>query len=314
MTLSSSNLRIFEAVARQQSFTRAALELGVRQPYVSAQIAALEAKLDLTLLRRVGRRVYLTDAGTQLYDRARGLLNGLAAAEQAMAGLRSRVAGRLECATTIIPAEYILPAFLENLMEVYPGLQVVLQVSGSREVEAAVLDGRYELGITLSHTIPERLDGLRLGKDELVVVVSPAHRLARRDSIFPGDLATETLIVREASSGTRIFVESVFKQLGLTIRQGPELNNNEVIKALVANRLGIAILSTRAVSREVESGRLRALRLRGVRFERPITLIVNKQQPLTKIACLFQSLLGAWCDSHLERFEETISPASELLS
>ena len=304
MILNFSNLRIFEAVARQQNFSRAAEELAVSQPYVSTQVAELESKLDLILFRRVGRRVYLTDAGNQLYAHAKGLLAQLLLAEEGMAALRSTIAGRLECATTIIPAEHILPPFLESLAEAYPGLQVVLQVSGSKEVETSVLSGRCELGITLSHAIPEGLETTVLGRDELAVVVSAAHHLANKESITPDELAAGTLIVREPGSGTRIFVETVFKRLGLPVRYGPELNNNEVIKALVASKLGIAILSTRTIAGDVQSGRLRALKLKDVKLERPITLIVRDGQALTAAAQTFKSMLVSYCAAHLDKLKE----------
>jgi DNA-binding transcriptional LysR family regulator len=102
--LTFSSVRIFEAVARHNNFSRAADELGVSQPYVSNQIAELEQKLDLILFRRIGRRVYVTDAGNRLYAHAKSLLSQLAVAEESMAALRSKVLGRLECASGVIPA------------------------------------------------------------------------------------------------------------------------------------------------------------------------------------------------------------------
>src|SRR5262245_3692868 len=105
--LTSANLRIFASVARHSSFSRAADALGVSQPYVSAQIAELEQKLDLVLFRRVGRRVYLTDAGERLNGHAKSVLAQLGLAEESMAELRRKVLGRLECATTVIPAQHI---------------------------------------------------------------------------------------------------------------------------------------------------------------------------------------------------------------
>lgn len=289
------NLRIFECVARHSNFSRAAEELAVSQPYASTQIAELEQRLGLVLFRRVGRRLYLTDAGTRLHGHAKSLLSQLAIAEARMAELRERVLGRLECATVVIPAQHLLPPFLEQLAETHPGLQVVLHVSGSREVEAMVLDGRVEVGLTLSRTIPDGLDGVEVGRDELVIALGPSHRLAAKATIAPLALAAETLIVREPASGTRVFVETVFAGLGLPLRYGTELNNNEVIKSLVATGVGAAVLSRRAVAEDVRANRLRALTLEGVDLSRPIRVVVKRGQPLTALAETFRRLLLAFC-------------------
>lgn len=289
--LTFSNLRIFEAVARHNNFSRAAEELAVSQPYVSNQIGELEQKLALILFRRVGRRVYLTDAGNRLYAHAQSLLAHLGVAEESMAELRMKVLGRLECATTIIPAQHILPAFLERLSETHPDLQVVLHVSGSREVESTVISGKFEVGITMSPLIPDELEGLEIGRDEMQVVLSPRHNLAQKAAVTPQEVSTETLIMREPASGTRVFIESVFSQLGLPIRYGSELNNNEVIKSLVAAGVGIAILSTRAVAEDVRAGRLHAAKLDGVDLSRPIRLVSKKARILTAAAKTFHSLL-----------------------
>lgn len=298
--LSFSNLRIFEAVARHNNFSRAAEELAVSQPYVSNQIAELEEKLDLILFRRVGRRVYLTDAGNRLYAHATSLLSQLNAAEESMAELRSKVSGRIECATTSIPAQHILPLFLEQLGETHPSLQVVLHISGSKEVEAMVTSGRVELGITMSQTIPDELEGTEIGRDDLVVILSPGHHLGGKDTVTLEELAIEPLIVREPTSGTRAFIEGLFLRSRLQIRYGPELNNNEVIKSMVVAGVGIGILSTRVVGQDVRAGRLRAAKLQGVELWRPIQVVVRRSQVLTATAKTFRSLLLSFCGDHIE--------------
>jgi DNA-binding transcriptional LysR family regulator len=208
-----------------------------------------------------------------------------------MAELRMKVLGRLECATTIIPAQHLLPPFLEQLSETHPGLQVVLHVSGSREVESTIMNGRFELGITMSPTIPDELEGVEIGRDELQVVLSPRHVLARQEKVTPAEVSAETLIMREPASGTRVFIESIFSELRLPIRYGPELNNNEVIKSLVAAGVGIAILSTRAVAEDVRAERLCAVKLDGRDLSRPIRVVAKKAQALTPAAKIFRTLL-----------------------
>lgn len=286
-----TGLRIFESVARHSSFSRAAEELRVSQPYVSNQIHELEAKLRVMLFRRVGRRVYLTEPGTLLNRHANELLQRVANAERETAELREVIVGRLDLATVVIAAEHVLPPALGKFRAQYPEVAINLKVYNSRQVEEAVVDGLYEVGITLSHALPENLNAEKFGIDELVVVVGKQHRLAEEVIVDAPTLSRENLLVRESSSGTRLFVESKFSEMGIHLTYGLELNNNQVIKALVESNLGIAILSSRTVEAEVAAGRLSSLRVEGVSLERPLSLLSRKNHTLSPPAAAFRSVL-----------------------
>ena len=290
-SITIAGLRIFESVARHANFSRAAEELHVSQPYVSNQIHELEAKLRVSLFRRVGRRVYLTEAGVLLNRHAHELLERIVAAERETADLREVIVGRLDLATVVIPAEHILPSALGHFRAQYPEVALNLQVFNSRQVEQAVAEGRYEVGISLSHSRPDNLKVEEFGVDELVVVVGKTHRLAGETTVDPKALTRETLLVREPSSGTRLFIESKFSEMGLRLVYDLELNNNQVIKALVEANLGVAILSWRTVETEVLAGRLSSLKINGLALERPLTLVSRKGQTLSRPASAFRSVL-----------------------
>jgi DNA-binding transcriptional LysR family regulator len=291
--LTIAGLRIFESVARLASFSRAAEELRVSQPYVSNQVHELEARLRVTLFRRVGRRVYLTESGLLLNRHANELLQRVATIERETAELREVLVGRLDLATVVIAAEHVLPPALGEFRMQYPEVALNLQVYNSKQVEEAVADGRYEIGITLSHSLPDNLTLENIGVDELVVVVGKRHRLAGENSVDPKALSGEILLVREPTSGTRRFLESKFSEIGVRLVHGPELNNNQVIKALVEANLGVAILSSRTVEAEVSSQRLSSLKVNGIALERPLTLVSRKNHILSHPAAAFRSVLLA---------------------
>jgi DNA-binding transcriptional LysR family regulator len=290
-SLTIAGLRIFESVVRLASFSRAAEELRVSQPYVSNQVHELEAKLRVTLFRRVGRRVYLTEPGVLLNRHANELLQRIADVERETAELREVIVGRLDLATVVIAAEHILPPTLGHFRAQYPEVALNLKVFNSIQVEQAVADGRYELGISLSHSPPDNLRVEEFGVDELVVVVGKRHRLASETAVDPKALAKETLLVREPNSGTRLFIESKFAEIGVRLSYGLELNNNQVIKALVEANLGIAILSWRTVETEVLAERLSFLKINGLALERHLTLVSRKSHTLSQPASAFRSVL-----------------------
>ena len=293
-SLTLSGLRIFECVARHSSFSRAAEELVVSQPYVSTQIQELEGRLRVTLFRRVGRRVYLTDAGVLLNRHANELLQRVAGTEHEIAELRKVIVGRLDLATVVIAAEHVLPQALGEFRAQYPEVTLNLQVHNSKEVEEGVADGRYELGITLSHSPSDGLKVEKFGADELVVVVSKQHRLAGQTAVKPEELSNEVFLMREPTSGTRLFVESKFHEIGVPLTYGLELNNNQVIKTLVEANLGIAILSWRTVKAEIMAERLSSLKVSGLALERPLALVSREKETLSPPARAFRSVLLSW--------------------
>ena len=294
-SLTLVGLRIFESVARLSSFSRAAEELGVSQPYVSTQIHELESKLKTILFRRVGRRVYLTESGALLNRHANELLLRIMGTEREIANLRKVIVGRLDLATVVIAAEHVLTHALGEFRSRCPEVALNLQVHNSNEVEEAVGDGRFELGITLSHSPSEDLEVEKFGVDELVVVVSKRHHLAGETAIEPGMLSQEQFLVREATSGTRLFMESRFAEIAVPLVYSLELNNNQVIKALVEANLGIAVLSRRTVQAEVAAGRLSALTVNGVLLERPLALVSRKKHTLSQPAHAFRAILLTSC-------------------
>jgi DNA-binding transcriptional LysR family regulator len=289
--LTIAGLRIFESVARLSSFSRAAEELQVSQPYVSNQIHDLEVKLRITLFRRVGRRVYLTESGVLLSRHANELLQRIKVVERESAELREVIVGRLDIASVVIAAEYVLPRALGEFRIQNPEVALNLQVYNSRQVEQAVADGRFELGVTLSHSPPDDLKGEQIGVDELVVVVGKGHRLASELEIKPEVLSHERLLVREPTSGTRLFVESKFSEMGIRLTPSLELNNNQVIKALVEANLGVAILSWRTVEAEVSADRLSSAKVTGLSLQRPLTLVSRTQKALSPAARVFRAIL-----------------------
>lgn len=271
--LTFTNVRIFESVVRHESFSRAAEELGVSQPYISAQIAGLETKLGIELFRRVGRRAYLTEAGRLLRTHAVRILNDLADAERALVEVRGVVAGHLSIAATSTSASYLIPRCLEIFLGHHPNVSVDLKLFGSPDVELAVIEGRSELGVLVSQPVATGFTVDDLGPDELVVIVGPKHPFAGRADISIDELVEQQFISREPTSGTRRFIEARLHGIGRTLRYGPQVNSNEAIKALVASNIGVSILSEQAIRPELQIGRLVAMRIHGLLLARSLNLI-----------------------------------------
>jgi DNA-binding transcriptional LysR family regulator len=256
-------------------------------------MASLETKLGLQLFRRAGRRAYVTDAGRLLQAHATRILKELSDAEHALIDVRGVVAGPLSIAATSTPASYLVPRSLERFLNEHPQITVTLNIFSSPDVELAVMEGRCDLGVMVTQPLATGFLVDDLGPDELVVVAGAQHPLSRKAEISVDELANQRFIMREASSGTRRFIEARLKDIGATLHHVIEVNNNEAIRRLVAYNIGISILSEQAVHAELQTGRLVAVKVSGVRFTRNLMLITCADSNLSPAARAMRAVIIA---------------------
>src|ERR1700761_9464837 len=232
-SLSLSHLRVFAVVAEYKSFTRAAEELRVTQPYVSGQIAALEARLGLPLFNRVGRRVYLNEAGMLFLPHVARGLECLKEAERALDEFRGVVTGHVRIAASSTPGAYILPRILQRFLEEHPGIEVSIQIKDKLHVEQMLLKQQVELGVVASDPISKELVTQPLGIDHLLLLVNNKHPWKEREAVSLRDVQTQRLIVREETSGTRMLIENELRIANVNPIARIEFSNNDAIKEAV---------------------------------------------------------------------------------
>ncbi len=235
-------LKVFEAAARHSSFTRAAEELFLTQPTVSMQIKQLTKSVGLPLFEQVGKRLYLTEAGKELFVTCRQIFDNIAQFEIKVADLKGLKQGQLRLAV-ITTAKYFVPRLLSPFCQLYPGIDIALQVTnheGITERMASNLDDLY-----IMSQIPEHLDvNFQAFLENPLVVLAPAnHPLVNEKKIPIQRLASEPFIMREPGSGTRRSVQKLFDEQGVAVKVKLELGSNEAIKQAIAGGLGISVLS-----------------------------------------------------------------------
>jgi LysR family transcriptional regulator, low CO2-responsive transcriptional regulator len=235
-------LKVFEAAARHSSFTRAAEELFLTQPTVSMQIKQLTKSVGLPLFEQVGKRLYLTEAGRELYATCRQIFETIAQFEMKVADLKGLKQGQLRL-SVITTAKYFIPRLLGPFCQLYPGIEIALQVTnheGILERMASNLDDLY-----IMSQVPEHLDvNCQPFLENPMVVIAPIHHpLVKEKNISIQRLADEPFIMREPGSGTRRAVQKLFDDHGVSVKVKLELGSNEAIKQAIAGGLGISVLS-----------------------------------------------------------------------
>lgn len=242
-------LKVFEAVARHSSFTRAAEELFLTQPTVSMQVKQLAKAVGLPLFEQVGKQLYLTTAGQELYTTCHDVFEKISQFEIVVADLKGLKQGGLRL-STITTAKYVIPRLLGPFCQRYPGIDVSLTVTNHERVLENLLHNRDDLYI-VSQT-PEDIDVSfhPFLENPLVVLAPRSHPLAGEKNIPIERLADEPFIMREPGSGTRKAVQALFDRHGVSVKVKLDLGSNEAIKQAIAGGLGLSVLSRHVLALE----------------------------------------------------------------
>jgi DNA-binding transcriptional LysR family regulator len=288
--VSMRQLRVFEAAATLRSFSRAADALHMTQPGVSMHIKELETHAGLALFERVGRKLFVTEAGQELLLRAREVLRSLKDAEEAFDGLRGLRRGRINLAV-VSTAKYFAPRLLARFRENYPELEIRLAVN-NRDAVIELL-GTNDVDLAIMGRSPASLDIVAepFAENPHIIIGAPGHRLAGRRRIAEAALSGETFIVREPGSGTRVAMQEFFDKRRLQLKVGMEMASNETIKQAVMAGMGLSFISRHTVELELQTGRLIALDVRGMPLMRHWHVAHLAKKRLSPTAAAFKAFV-----------------------
>ena len=280
-------LKVFEAAATLRSFSKAAGLLHLTQPGVSMHIKELEANIGLPLFERIGKKIYITEAGEELLLRAREIIRALKDAEEALDGLKGLRRGRITLAV-VSTAKYFAPRLLAGFRANHPDVEIRLAVNNRTSVIAQLAANDVDLAIM--GRSPEGLDSTAesFALNPHVIIAPPLHPLARESDIPEAVVARETFMVREPGSGTRLAMQAYFQQRGLSFRIGMEMASNETIKQAVMAGMGLSFISRHTIDLELATGRLVALDVRGLPVVRHWHLAHLSKKRLSPIAQEFK--------------------------
>ena len=288
-------LKTFLTVARLGSFTRAAEALFLTQPAVSLQIKDLENEYRTPLLERVGRTVRLTPAGQELMPYVEAILESAKQSHEALEGMRNSTAGRVRIGATGLSGVHMLPELIAEFMDHCPECHIDVVLNYALQLRRMILTNDLDLGIMGSDQGGLREPSLLeqpLVRDEVVVVVDAAHRLAARKSVDPGELAEEKIIMPPRTALTRKIVDLSLRKKGLVLNVEFEISRATLIKRMVEQKLGISLLCRSEIRREVEAGWLRGIPLAGVRIPRNVIVVYHRDKPLSPALSSFIEFLS----------------------
>lgn len=256
-----NQLRVFYHAAKLRSFSSAAEALFVTRPAISIRIKQLEASYGVRLFERTGKRVELTNAGEVLFAYAEKVFNLLKEADSHIEDMKEMTSGTLKMCTGLTVGTYYLPPLINAFQKKYPNIEIQMKVKNKKGVLEDILSFTDDLGFLGNMEPNEKIVVTQLWEDELILIVSRSHKLAKFDTISPSRLNDQTFIMREKGSGTRELIEEKLRANKISVKIALELGSDEAIKRAVEVGIGMSIVPRRVVKNELRRDLVRAVRL-----------------------------------------------------
>lgn len=273
-------LEIFCDVALHRSFSKAAALHEVSQPTATQAVQAVEEDLGVQLIDRTQRPLVLTPAGEAYCEAVRKALNALRAGREHVSRLRDQVTGQVHVAAIFSVGLLQMDSLIRRFEGEYPGAKAKIDFHHPSQVESLVLNDEADLGILSFPKETRDLTVVPWQEQPMQVVVSPKHRLARRNRVEVKELDGERLVAFTPELGIRKQIDKWLKQSRVSVQVVMGFDNIEEIKRAVEIDTGLAILPGPTVRREVETGSLRALSFTDVAWTRPLGIIHRKHREL----------------------------------
>lgn len=290
MNVTFRQLRLLEAVARHSSFTRASEELHLTQPAVSTQIKQLEEEIGMPLFEQMGKKIFLTEAGKEVYAFSRSIAQQFRDIESVLDDMKGVKRGSLSLSVTST-GKYFAPYLLAAFLKRYPGTQVHLEVANREELVQHLQENTPDMAIM--GTPPENIDLVAQAfmQNPLVIIAPPDHPLVGVSRVPLNQLIQENFILREQGSGTRIAVERFFADRGVKLNTSMEMSRNEAIKHAVMAGLGLGIVSLHTLEFELALNRIAILSVEGFPIMKEWYLVHRSGKRMPPMAYAFHQFV-----------------------
>lgn len=283
-------LKVFEAVARLLSFSRAAEELHLTQPAVSTQIKKLEDHAGLPLFEQFGKKIYLTPAGAELLDISRGIIQQFEIAESAMTQFKGVSGGKLNVAV-ISAGDYFFPRLLVEFIGRHQGVVLNFTVHNREELLSHMAANLTDLAIMVRPPVEAEMVAEPFAPHPYVIVAPPGHALVGETGIRIERLLREPFVVREKGSDTWQSMQEGFGAHIDRLNIAMQIKSTETIKQAVMAGLGLGFLSAHTIAQELRTGSLKVLDVRGFPLMLHWYVVCRRHKRLPPVAQAFKDFL-----------------------
>ncbi len=288
---------VFLAVCQQLSYSRAAEQLALTQPAVSAQIRSLEGLIKQPLFDYVGRQLYLTPAGELLQRAARDLQQRLVNLEIELTELHGKLQGKLSIVAES-SADTLIPAYINQFCQQHPDAEISLQVENHQNLIKRLQDNLHDLAILTMVPSDQGLHYTPFAEHQLLAVAASDHPLAQRDRVTLPELLAQRLLLREAGSGSRKVLEEHCLQQSCVIRHARQLGSNQAIRHSLPGSRDCAVLPRSIAQQGIADGTLRELAVENFPIRRSWCSAYQRGKHLSPLATAFLHFLHQARNDH----------------
>jgi DNA-binding transcriptional LysR family regulator len=276
-------LRIFKAVAREKSFTKAAEILFISQPSVSKQVKILETRLGILLFNRNGNKISLTEAGNIFLQYSDRILILCEESCRALNNLKDGERGNLKIGASQTIGSYLMPRVLMLFAQRYPQITLNIAIDSTDIIAKKVTDQIVDIAIVggyIPAALKKNLQVENFIEDEVVLIISKSHSFVqnKKRKASKEDLYLLKFITLNANSTNYNFINNILIQNHIQTKQFNvimELNSIEAIKTAVSLGLGAAFVSSLAIEKEVELKTIEIINIENIKLSRTLSIITK---------------------------------------
>lgn len=286
MNYTFHQLRVFMSVVDNESVTKASEELSMTQPAVSIQLKNLQDQFDISLTEVIGRKLYVTDFGRELYRVAENILQEVASINYKTQAFKGMLSGKLKLSVAST-GKYVIPYYLKGFLQQNPAIDLIIDVTNKTKVINSLENN--EVDFALISVMPEKLqveqEVLLPNKLVLTAAYDTDWNLSKKASKHIFD--SLPLIFREEGSGTRVTMQQYFKKANIVPKVRFELTSSEAVKQAVMAGLGYSIQSILSVKNELKQKEIKIIPVTGLPLVEHWRLVWLPQKRLSVVASAF---------------------------
>ncbi|WP_034060671.1 LysR substrate-binding domain-containing protein [Lacinutrix jangbogonensis] len=283
MNFTLHQLNVFTVIVQQKSITKAAAILNITQPAASIQLRNFQDQFDIALSEVIGRQLYVTEFGTEIYTIAERILQEVNTIQYKTEAFKGLLSGKLKI-SVVSTGNYVMPYFLNGFLKKHPNVELVLDVSNKSNVIKDL--EQNEVDFSLVTVSPKHLDLNEepIMDNELVLIASKHNPLDTKKTKTKSFFKTTPLIYREEGSGTRFTMQQFFKEENIQPKIKLELTSNEAIKQAVVADIGVSIVSLLSIKNELQQNEIKIIPVQGLPLKSEWKLIWLKRKKLSPVA------------------------------
>ena len=290
MNFTLHQLKVFMVVVENASVTQAAEQLHMTQPAVSIQLKNLQSQFDIPLTEIIGRKLYVTDFGRELYGIDQRILGEVSAISYQSDSFRGMLTGRLKLSVAST-GKYVMPFYLKEFLQNNPGIDLFMDVTNKTRVVKSLENN--EVDFALVSVLPEsvNIEQEVLLPNRLYLTGPADSKLKTSGSLNKSVFDELPLIYREAGSGTRVTMQRYFQKANIVPKIRMELTSNEAVKQAVMAGLGYSIQSLLSIKNELKQKEIKIFSVKGLPLTEHWRLVWLKRKNMSEVARAFLSYI-----------------------